>query len=96
MKISDLINGTERNTFIVVEINDLRQWHNEIVQDTIRVLDSKSDNKCEFVSPNEACQILHISRTTLTRWAKIGYLVPFYIGGKSAYKMKDIHDILNK
>lgn len=39
---------------------------------------------------------LHVDKSTLWRWAKIGYLVPIEVGGKRFYKQSDIDKILKK
>ncbi len=96
MSINDLITK-EGKTIVVIELQDLREWHNEVVEITRRTIEdslNKQVDKISFVSPTEACQILRISRTTLARWAKIGYLVPFEVGGKRGYKKSDIDGIL--
>lgn len=96
MSINDLITK-EGKTIVAIELQDLREWHNEVIESTRRTIEEnikKQGDEISFVSPTEACQILRISRTTLTRWAKIGYLVPFELGGKRGYKKSDIDGIL--
>ena len=55
--------------------------------------DSKNEACCTIA---EAARELQVSKPTLWRWAKQGYLVPVSIGGKRRYKMSEINSILNK
>lgn len=96
MNINDLITK-EGKTIVAIELQDLREWHNEVIEGTRRtIMDSlkKPEDEVRFITPAEACNILRISRTTLSRWAKTGYLVPFEVGGKRGYKKSDIDGIL--
>jgi len=40
-------------------------------------------------------EMLDVDKSTLWRWAKIGYLVPINVGGKRRYRMSDVNRILN-
>lgn len=96
MDISDLITQ-EAKTIVAIELQDLRAWHNEVIENTRRTIEEnikKQGDEISFITPGEACQILRVSRTTLGRWAKRGYLVPFERGGKRGYKRSDIEGIL--
>ena len=58
--------------------------------------ESKNDSKKEaYYTIAEAAKELQVSKPTLWRWAKQGYLVPISIGGKRRYRMSDINQILN-
>lgn len=96
MDISDLITQ-EPKTIVAIELRDLRAWHNEVIENIRRTIEEslkKQEDEISIITPNEACQILRISRTTLARWAKRGYLVPFERGGKRGYKKSDIEGML--
>lgn len=76
MDISDLITQ-EPKTIVAIELRDLRAWHNEVIENIRRTIEEslkKQEDEISIITPNEACQILRISRTTLARWAKRGYL----------------------
>lgn len=47
-------------------------------------------------APNETTQKLRISRSTLQRWEKSGFLNGLRIGGQLRYRQQDIDRILNK
>lgn len=48
----------------------------------------------DLVPDKYARRILGVTRTTLFRWEKSGYLVPVRIGSKRMYKISDLEAIL--
>lgn len=98
MSINDLITK-EVKTIVAIELQDLRVWHDEVIESTRRAIEEslkKQGNEISFATPKEVCQILRISRTTLSRWAVRGYLVPFERGGKRGYNKSDIDRIIER
>jgi excisionase family DNA binding protein len=53
-----------------------------------------SDDK--LLSPSEVAQQYRISKPTLWRWAKAGYLVPIALGGKRRYRKVDVDNFISK
>lgn len=49
----------------------------------------------DLVPDKRARQIVSVTRNTLYRWEKIGYLTPVRIGSKRMYKISDLEAILN-
>ncbi|MDD3772281.1 MAG: helix-turn-helix domain-containing protein, partial [Weeksellaceae bacterium] len=47
-----------------------------------------------YPSVDQVAKILNVSKTTLWRWDKSGYLKTIEIGGKRRYRMSDIKKIL--
>lgn len=47
-----------------------------------------------LVTAKEAMETLQVSKTTLWRWEKLGYLVPVRVGGGNRYKYSDIQRIM--
>ena len=48
-----------------------------------------------YLTINQACEYLHVSRMTIWRWSKDGILKPKKIGCKTLYARADIDDYLN-
>lgn len=95
MNIPELIRSGA-NVTLAVSIDDLREWHQEVIKDTKKELECMiTDANTEtYPSAEKVCEILDINKTTLWRWEKKGYLVPVKVGGKRRYKMSDIKSIL--
>lgn len=49
----------------------------------------------DLVPDKQARQIVSVTRNTLYRWEKIGYLTPVRIGAKRMYRISDLEAILN-
>lgn len=92
MNIDQIIkNGT--NTLIVVAPLDLKeaflQWEKErknelISQNPIPTLPEN------YLTAEEAAEKLGVTKTTLWRWAKTGYLKKNKVGNKILYKESDV------
>jgi len=96
MDIQEIIK-TGANFTVSIGINDLRDWHKEVIEDTKRELEQAviSDKMETYPTPNQVSEMLGVDLTTLWRWAKKGYLVPIEVGGKRRYRMSDVKAILN-
>jgi excisionase family DNA binding protein len=47
-----------------------------------------------YLSPDEAAKLLRVTKPTLWRWNKQGYLKQIEIGGKRRYRMSDIKKLM--
>ena len=47
-----------------------------------------------YPSAKKVAEMLDVDKSTLWRWAKVGYLVPINVGGKRRYRMSDVKRIL--
>lgn len=96
MGISELINSGA-NVTLSVSVNDLREWHREVIADTKRQLEDViiSEKSESFLSAKQVCDMLNVDASTLWRWEKKNYLVSSKVGGKRRYKMSDVKSILN-
>ncbi|GHT32412.1 hypothetical protein AGMMS49574_15880 [Bacteroidia bacterium] len=82
------------NLSISVKLDELRQWHDELVASP----GAKNPNEKplvqeELLTRKEVLKILGIDASTLWRWAKSGYLVPINFGGQKRYKASDIRNL---
>lgn len=95
MSIAELLKK-DANITLAISINDLREWHKEVIQDTRKELEDAviSDKAETYPSAKQVSDILSVDLSTLWRWEKRGYLVPVNVGGKRRYKMSDVKQIL--
>lgn len=81
--------------FFLVSAQDLIDVIDTSVKKTIQELKesvSKSNND-NLVPLKEVAETLNVSRCTLNRWNKDGYLIPIKIGRKVFYRQNDINEI---
>ncbi|WP_283687784.1 helix-turn-helix domain-containing protein [Dysgonomonas sp. Marseille-Q5470] len=95
MSIAELLKK-DANITLAISINDLREWHKEVIQDTRKELEDAvvSDKAETYPSAKQVSDILSVDLSTLWRWEKRGYLVPVNVGGKRRYKMSEVKQIL--
>ena len=83
---------------VTVKVEDLMKANRELVAETVKALEQKlTDANTEtYPSADKVAEMLDVSRPTLWRWEKIGYLVPIRVGGKVRYKMSDVKRIIEE
>ncbi len=76
---------------------DLEASVRTILNEFWAIAQSEAEQKAKelLLTKEETTNILKISNTTAWRWAKAGYLVPIYIGGKCRYRMADVQQIIS-
>lgn len=85
-----------QHTLVMMTEADLNNLARRLILDTKQELESviaegKSDR---LVSIDEAAVMLGVSRSTLWKWNKKGYLKHIEVGGKRRYRMSDINTIM--
>ena len=97
MKIAELLTLPEAaNLTVQVSIGDLRLFHEEIVQKQLSQQKELTKTEDELLTVTEAMSFLKVSRTSLFRWQKNGYLEPIKTGGRCRYRKSDIEAILSQ
>lgn len=85
----------DSNVQIVCTLGDLRQlfadWRDEQKAKEQSALQQKK--KEDYLTVNEVCEILGVTKPTLWRWAKMNYLVPTKVGKKNFYKASEIDSL---
>lgn len=83
---------------VSIKLSDLLEANQILIEETKRQLeDTLQEARTEtYISPAKACEMLEVSKATLWRWNKMGYLNVYHIGGKSRYKMSDIKNLLGE
>lgn len=82
---------------VAISLADLETWGKGLIKQAKQQLEQQVTDASTETYPSEAkvCEILDVTRTTLWRWKKTGYLIPVEVGGKRRYRMSDINRILN-
>lgn len=97
MNIAQLLEGSGTNVTLAVNIADLREFAEVLFDKWQQQEAAAREQECTdgVLSVGEVCKILNVSRGTLWRWNKEGYLKPVKIGRKSFYKQKDIAGLID-
>jgi hypothetical protein len=96
MSINEILKTGVRLT-VAVGIDDLIEWHKEVIADTKRELEEnvRNDKAETYPTSKKVEEILGVDHTTLWRWDKKGYLKKIDVGGGRRYRMSDVMAILN-
>ena len=86
MSINEIIN-TDSNVMLVISTADLKEFLLELLDE--RQNSSKLTSE-KFLTITETVEKYGISKPTLWRWSKIGYLPKIKLGGKCFYRESDI------
>ena len=93
-KLLDLV---ESHPDVIVSIRaaDLLAANEELIKRTRQELEQLiTANTVTYPSAKKVAEMLDVDKSTLWRWAKVGYLVPINVGGKRRYRMSDVKRIL--
>lgn len=77
---------------INIKIGDLMEANKKLIEDVRSSLEKqiREENEEKYLSSNEVCKLLNVSKPTLWRWEKIEYLIPIRVGGKVRYKLSEV------
>lgn len=96
MDIQEILK-TGANFTVSIGINDLRDWHKEVIEDTRRELEEVvlSDKAESYPTVKQVAEMLNVDNSTLWRWNKKGYLKHIEFGGGRRYKMSEVKALMN-
>lgn len=96
MKIQEILK-TGANFTVSIGINDLKEWHKEVIADTRKELEEiVLSNKAEtYPTTKQVSEMLSVDKVTLWRWNKKGYLKHIEFGGGRRYKMSEVKALMN-
>ena len=96
--MTKLLDPVESHPDVIVSIRaaDLLAANEELIRRTRQELEQliTDANTETYPSAKKVAEMLDVDKSTLWRWAKIGYLVPINVGGKRRYRMSDVKRIL--
>ena len=93
MSILDIINSGA-NVSLTISASDLMEVINCAVTATRRELEQSvvSDKIEAYLTADEVAEMIGVTKVTLWRWAKRGYLTPTEIGGLRKYRKSEIKE----
>lgn len=95
MNLAELLTSEGgKSTIVIATLGDLQQLFEDIARNRISETERLKSQQEESISPVDVCRELGVSRTTLTRWQKSGYLVPAKVGGKVFYSRKQMNKLV--
>lgn len=56
----------------------------------------EADEEIDYLKVEEVCQKLSVSRTTLWKWEKLGYLKPKRVGRRVLYSQKELLECISR
>ena len=77
---------------INIKIGDLIEANKKLIEDVRSSLEKqiREENEEKYLSADEVCKLINVSKPTLWRWEKIKYLIPIRVGGKVRYKLSEV------
>ena len=90
--IKDLLRDERANVNVVVSLADLRELVNELVENGTATASApvEVERSRELMTRDEVCEYLGVTKPTLHRWNKLGYLTCIKVGSKVRYRREDI------
>ena len=90
MNIKELLALSEgANISITVTPTDLKEFALLLIDETLAARNQETDPET-YLTPDDVAIELRVSKNTLWRWDKMGYLSPVKVGRKSLYRKSDI------
>lgn len=97
MAIKDLLTSGAANVSITVSADDLRVFFAEVAQQVINQEKAAEAQHYDVtMTQKEVCDYLGVSKATLWRWEKIGYLIPSTRMGARPMYRKSVVEQLKK
>lgn len=76
------------NALLVVTADDLRDFANQLITSTKRIVEAQY--KDVYYSVDDLCALLHVSETTIYNYQRKGKLKPIKMEGRTLYARADV------
>ena len=93
MTIKELVDSTP-NVQLVISAAQLREYSLFLIDEVQKTKSTSLVTSEEYLTAFEACELLKVSKSTLWRWNKKGYLCPVRVGCDPRYRKSDIIKIV--
>ena len=93
MNINELLTSGA-NVAVTVTPTDLKEFALCLIEETLAAKNQDSEPET-YMTPDEVANTIGVSKNTLWRWERTGYLVPVKIGRKSLYKRSKVDSLLS-
>ncbi len=81
------------NTLLVIDRATLKEVFMEFVEEWQQ---TQTQQEEKYLLREDVCNQLGVTKPTLWRWAKRGYLVPIKVGNRPLYRQSDIDTLMKK
>lgn len=92
--IKDLLRDERANVSVTLSLADLREFVTELVENGTAAAPAPApvevERSRELMTRDEVCEYLGVTKPTLHRWNKLGYLTCIKVGSKVRYRREDI------
>jgi excisionase family DNA binding protein len=93
MSIHEILSDGSNNISITVGISDLKEFGLSLIEEG-RAMGRAERVQETYLTPDEVAKMLGVSKSTLWRWNKNGYLKHTKCGRRPFYKKSDIDKIM--
>lgn len=90
--IANLLRDEHANVSVTLSLADLREFVNELLENgtAANPAPAEVERSRELMTRDEVCEYLGVTKPTLHRWNKLGYLTCVKVGSKVRYRREDI------
>lgn len=90
--IANLLRDERANVNVILSLDDLREFVNELLENGTATAPApvEVERSRELMTRDEVCEYLGVTKPTLHRWNKLGYLTCVKVGSKVRYRREDI------
>lgn len=78
---------------VTITADDLKEFARDIVKETISGLSETEKESPIWLTPDQVAKRLKVTRCTLWRWNKEGYLPNCKFGNRTRYKLSDVERV---
>lgn len=88
---------SQPNITVAVAPADLQDFAQDIIERAFsKISKMREQNSDQYLTTDETAAMLCVSKNTLWRWNKVGYLCPVKVGHKSLYPLSVVEQLLNQ
>lgn len=91
--INDLLRNGSANVCVTLSLADLRDFFAELLEQRTTAATREPvevERPGELMTRDEVCAYLGVTKPTLHRWNKLGYLTNVHVGRKVRYRREDV------
>lgn len=90
--IANLLRDERANVSVTLSLADLREFVTELVENGTATAPAPVEvvRSMDLMTRDEVCEYLGVTKPTLHRWNKLGYLTCIKVGSKVRYRREDI------
>lgn len=94
MSINEIV--SQGNVQLVLSASDLKELLLGLMAEVSQKNEDQEEKEDVELSSDEVAKRLGVTKTTLWRWQKTGYLIPSKVGRKCFYHLSQIEKLMKK